>query len=103
MRPTTITTTAYPTLSWTVIVYLAPGITGRVQIKNLSDRYVTNIEEEFPVGKLVTGRILSVNMPKKQLDLSLRPSSLIDTQNQVKLNDLKVRPMFLYRYISYSY
>ncbi|CAM9409796.1 unnamed protein product, partial [Hapterophycus canaliculatus] len=40
-------------------VRLARGLSGRVLLKHLSDRYVSNPRKEFPPGKLVAGRVLA--------------------------------------------
>lgn len=40
-------------------VRLAGGVSGRVMLKLLSDRYVPNPAKEFPPGRLVAGKVLS--------------------------------------------
>lgn len=39
-------------------VRLAGGVSGRVLLKLLSDRYVSNPALEFPCGRLVAGKVL---------------------------------------------
>lgn len=39
-------------------VRLAGGVSGRVLLKLLSDRYVSNPTKEFPAGRLVAGKVL---------------------------------------------
>lgn len=39
-------------------VRLAGGVSGRVLLKLLSDRYVSSPEKEFPTGRLVAGKVL---------------------------------------------
>lgn len=39
-------------------VRLAGGVSGRVLLKLLSDRYVSNPSLEFPCGRLVAGKVL---------------------------------------------
>lgn len=55
-----------------VFVSLAHHIVGRVQIKNLSQYYVKNWKPLFPKGKLVKGKVLSVDPIKGHLELSLK-------------------------------
>lgn len=40
-------------------VRLQGGVNGRVMLKHLSDRFVSNPRLEFPTGKLVAGKVLS--------------------------------------------
>lgn len=39
-------------------VRLEGAVNGRVLLKHLSDRYVSNPRLEFPTGKLVAGKVL---------------------------------------------
>lgn len=40
-------------------VRLRGGVTGRVLLKHLSDRFLSDPEEDFPTGKLVAGKVLA--------------------------------------------
>lgn len=40
-------------------VRLKRGVSGRVLLKHLSDRFVSNPRHEFPPGKLVAGKVLA--------------------------------------------
>lgn len=40
-------------------VRMRGSVYGRVLIKLLSDRFVSNPEEEFPTGRLVVGKVLA--------------------------------------------
>lgn len=40
-------------------VRLQGGLSGRVLLKHLSDRFVSNPRQEFPPGKLVAGKVLA--------------------------------------------
>lgn len=42
-------------------VVLAHGLEARVKLGNLADGFVANPEQAFPEGKLVTGRVVSVD------------------------------------------
>nr|XP_058962333.1 protein RRP5 homolog [Pocillopora verrucosa] len=55
-----------------VFVSLAHHIVGRVQIKNLSQYFVKNWKPLFPMGKLVKGKVLSIDLIKGHLELSLK-------------------------------
>jgi len=55
-----------------VFVSLSSTITGRVQIKNLSQFFVKNYVDKFPVGRLVKAKILSIDPATNNIDLSLR-------------------------------
>lgn len=55
-----------------VFISLSSNITGRVQIKNLSQFFVKNYVDLFPVGRLVKAKVLSINPSNNNIDLSLR-------------------------------
>ena len=59
-------------------VRLSPTVTGRVMLKNLSDGFVTDPQEMFPVGKLVTCKILAITGKgeRQSIDLTLKPSQV---------------------------
>ncbi|KAF3794450.1 rRNA biogenesis protein [Nymphaea thermarum] len=53
-------------------ITLSRKIDARILLSNLSDEYIEAPEKEFPVGKLVHGRVLSVEPLSKRVDVSLR-------------------------------
>ena len=57
-------------------VRLSSTMTGRVMLKNLSDGFVADPKEAFPIGKLVTARVLAVSGRGKQrrAEISLKAS-----------------------------
>lgn len=55
-----------------VFVSLSQSIVGRVQIKNLSQFFVKNYIDMFPVGRLVKAKILKIDPSNNYIDLSLR-------------------------------
>ncbi|XP_066915930.1 protein RRP5 homolog [Clytia hemisphaerica] len=61
-----------------VFVSLSSNISGRVQIKNLSQFFVKDYQSLFPVGKLVKAKILSINPTNNNIDLSLRGKDVND-------------------------
>ncbi|KAG0628431.1 hypothetical protein M758_1G025900 [Ceratodon purpureus] len=56
-------------------VTLAPNVDARVLISNLSNSFVKEPAESFPPGKLVTGRILSVEPLSGRVEMSLKGPS----------------------------
>ncbi|KAJ3186618.1 hypothetical protein HDU85_007438 [Gaertneriomyces sp. JEL0708] len=55
-------------------VALNRSINARVKIAELSDAFIKEWKEAFKVGQLVTGRILSVNANRNQIEMSLKQS-----------------------------
>ncbi|XP_031485662.1 rRNA biogenesis protein RRP5 [Nymphaea colorata] len=53
-------------------ITLSRKIDARILLSNLSDEYIEAPEKGFPVGKLVHGRVLSVEPLSKRVDVSLR-------------------------------
>lgn len=58
-------------------VTLSRKVDAKVLLSNLSDGYVENLEKEFPVGKLVIGRVVSVEPLSKRVEITLRTSSAV--------------------------
>ncbi|KAG8367979.1 hypothetical protein BUALT_Bualt16G0128900 [Buddleja alternifolia] len=59
-------------------IMLSRKIDAKILISNLSDSFVENPENEFPVGKLVTGKVLSVEPLSKRVEVTLKTSSSIN-------------------------
>ncbi|KAJ0982713.1 hypothetical protein J5N97_010968 [Dioscorea zingiberensis] len=53
-------------------IMLSRLIDARILLSNLSDGFVVNPAAEFPIGKLVCGRVLSVDASSKRIDVTLR-------------------------------
>ncbi|KHN97614.1 RNA-binding domain, S1 [Metarhizium album ARSEF 1941] len=73
-----------------LFVVLGGSITALVKIANLSDRFLKDWKDSFQIDQLVKGRVLSVDMALKQVELSLRDS--VVNQNHtppVTYNDIK--------------
>ncbi|KAJ8544824.1 hypothetical protein K7X08_017407 [Anisodus acutangulus] len=58
-------------------VMLSRKVDAKVLLSNLSNGYVENPEKEFPVGKLVTGKVVSVEPLSKRVEVTLRTSSAV--------------------------
>lgn len=55
-------------------ILLSRKIDARILLSNLSDIYIKDPENEFPVGKLVTGRVLSVDPLSNHVEVTLKKS-----------------------------
>ncbi|GKF99672.1 rRNA biogenesis protein RRP5, partial [Tanacetum coccineum] len=53
----------------------------KILILNLSDEFVSKPEEEFPIGKLINGRVLSLEPLSKRIEVSLRKTSGVKESN----------------------
>ncbi|KAL6540426.1 hypothetical protein OROMI_024309 [Orobanche minor] len=58
-------------------IMLSRKIDAKILLSKLSDTFVENPEIEFPVGKLVAGRVLSVEPLSKRVEVTLKTSSVI--------------------------
>ncbi|KAI4310641.1 hypothetical protein MLD38_035604 [Melastoma candidum] len=56
-------------------VSISRKIDAKVLLSNLSDGFIENPEKQFPVGKLVKGRILSVEPLLKRVEVTLKTSN----------------------------
>ncbi|CAN6476370.1 unnamed protein product [Victoria cruziana] len=68
-------------------VMLSRKIDARILIYNLSDEYIEAPEKEFPVGKLICGKVLTVEPLSKRVDVSLR-TKLSKTTSGVNIIDM---------------
>ncbi|KAK8947319.1 hypothetical protein KSP39_PZI006890 [Platanthera zijinensis] len=59
-------------------IMLSRKLDARILVANLSDGFVENPDKEFPVGKAVHGRVLSVELSSKRVDVTLKEN--IDSQ-----------------------
>ncbi|CAK9319362.1 unnamed protein product [Citrullus colocynthis] len=53
-------------------ILLSRGLEAKILLSNLSDGYIDNPEKEFPIGKLVRGRILSFEPLSKRVEVTLK-------------------------------
>ncbi|KAF2307726.1 hypothetical protein GH714_031243 [Hevea brasiliensis] len=56
-------------------IMLSRKIDAKILISNLSDEYIDNPEKEFPIGKLVIGRVLSVEPLSSRVEVTLKKLS----------------------------
>ncbi|KAE9590105.1 putative ribosomal protein S1 [Lupinus albus] len=56
-------------------IILSRKIDAKILLSNLSDEYINDLEKEFPVGKLVTGRVISVEPLSGRVEVTLKTSS----------------------------
>lgn len=68
-------------------IVLSRKLDAMILLSNLSDKYVEKLEEEFPVGKLVTGRVLSVEPLSKRVQVTLKTSNR-NAGPKSEINDL---------------
>lgn len=59
-----------------LFVSLSRTVDARVQIKELFDQYVKDWKPRFEMNQLVEGRIISVNIDSKQVEMTLRSGEL---------------------------
>ncbi|KAL0817225.1 rRNA biogenesis protein RRP5 isoform X1 [Brassica napus] len=60
------------TMSKGCFIMLSRKLDAKVLLSNLSDTFVKDPEKEFPVGKLVTGRVLNVESLSKRVEVTLK-------------------------------
>nr|GMD47877.1 rRNA biogenesis protein RRP5 isoform X1 [Ipomoea batatas] len=56
-------------------IMLSRKVDAKILISNLADGFIESPEKEFPVGKLVTGKVVSVEALSKRVEVTLRTSS----------------------------
>ncbi|XP_065857406.1 rRNA biogenesis protein RRP5-like [Euphorbia lathyris] len=56
-------------------ILLSRKIDARILISHLSDEFIENPEKEFPTGKLVIGRVVSVEPLSKRVEVTLKKSN----------------------------
>ena len=74
-----------------VFVKLSRNRTGRVMLKHLSDRFVEDVPTAFPIGMLVAGRVLKIHSKNKNIDLSLKPTTVLgDSMHKWSMSNIQV-------------
>ncbi|KAM7524627.1 hypothetical protein LguiA_014529 [Lonicera macranthoides] len=61
-------------------IMLSRKLDAKILISNLSDGYVENLEQEFPIGKLVNGKVVTVEPLSKRIEVTLRTSGTMKGQ-----------------------
>ncbi|KAL4342371.1 hypothetical protein GQ457_08G016920 [Hibiscus cannabinus] len=56
-------------------IMLSRKLDAKILMSNLSDGYVDDPEKEFPIGKLVSGRVLAVEPLSKRVEVTLKKSN----------------------------
>lgn len=51
-------------------IMLSRKLDAKILLSNLSDGYVENLEKEFPIGKLVVGKVASVEPLSKRVEVT---------------------------------
>jgi len=73
-----------------VFVRIKRGILAIVPLKHLADRFIKDAAKEFPIGKLVAGRVLAADSSKRKVVLSLRATSVLGKDpDAINIEDLK--------------
>lgn len=62
-------------------IMLSRKLDAKILISNLSDDFVSKPEQEFPIGKLVSGRVVSLEPLSKRIEVTLRSTSGTKSQN----------------------
>ncbi|CAA3014339.1 rRNA biogenesis RRP5 [Olea europaea subsp. europaea] len=62
-------------------IMLSRNVDAKILLSNLSDGYVKDLENEFPVGRLVIGKVLSVDPLSKRVEVTLKTSSATSAPN----------------------
>ncbi|XP_068652858.1 rRNA biogenesis protein RRP5 isoform X2 [Aristolochia californica] len=68
-------------------IMLSRKIEARILLSNLSDGFIVNLEQEFPVGKLVKGKVLSVDPLSKRVEVTLKKTTAV-RESKLQLGDL---------------
>ncbi|CAL5321258.1 unnamed protein product [Camellia sinensis] len=63
-------------------IMLSWKLDAKILLSNLSDGYVENLEKEFPIGKLLVGKVASVEPLSKRVEVTLRTSNASKTQKR---------------------
>ncbi|KAH8099388.1 nucleic acid-binding protein [Cristinia sonorae] len=72
-----------------LFVTLGRGIDARVQIRNVSDQFVKDWKSQFEANQLVKGRILSVDVEKRQVEMTFRSADAAESsQSGLTLSEL---------------
>ena len=73
-------------------VQLGEGVVGHLPYSVIGDKFVKDPEKKFPVGSLVYGTVLKVDVEHKRVDFAMRERGTASEQEEVgtKYEDLKV-------------
>ncbi|KAF5737374.1 protein RRP5 isoform X2 [Tripterygium wilfordii] len=68
-------------------ILLSRKLDAKILLSNLSDGYIEDLEKEFPVGKLVTGRVISVEPLSNRVEVTLKTLNG-SSASKSEINDL---------------
>jgi len=73
-------------------IRLSRNLDGRVILKQLSDRFLSDPVASFPPGRLVVGRVKVVRKmgDKTMIDVDMRESVLLEEKDKIRLKDIEV-------------
>lgn len=77
-------------------VRIGRQVEGRVIVKELCDGFLPDPAASFPMGRLVVGKVKSINKASKKgnckftVDLDMRESILLDSQKKLKYEDIEI-------------
>ena len=76
------------------------GVEGNVHISQISDKYIKNVEDVLNVGQDVKAQVISVDVERHHMDLSIRELS---KNNSNDSNIVQVKECFLNHYVIIDY
>ncbi|KAG5552270.1 hypothetical protein RHGRI_010375 [Rhododendron griersonianum] len=71
-------------------IMLSRKLDAKILLSNLSDGYVKNPEKDFPIGKLIVGKVASVEPLSKRVEITLKTPGASDAQKSQFFKSLKV-------------
>jgi len=69
-------------------VAVSRGVTARVKISELADKYLENLPALFPPGKLVEGRVLTIDRVSERVEMSLKHSVVRPSAGLLSFSDI---------------
>jgi len=70
-------------------VAVSRKVTARVKISELADKYLENLTELFPPGKLVEGRVMTVDPESERVEMSLKLSVVRPQAGLLSFSDMQ--------------
>ncbi|GFY80721.1 similar to RIBOSOMAL RNA PROCESSING 5 [Actinidia rufa] len=71
-------------------IMLSRNLDAKILLSNLSDGFVKNPEKDFPIGKLVVGKVISVEPLSKRVEVTLKTPNASSAQKSYISGSLKV-------------
>ncbi|KAJ6778612.1 PROGRAMMED CELL DEATH PROTEIN 11 PRE-RRNA PROCESSING PROTEIN RRP5 [Salix koriyanagi] len=76
-------------------ISLSRKLDAKILISNLSDGFIDDPVKEFPIGKLVTGRVLSVEHLSKRIEVTLKSSTSNGSKSENRLKRVESYGLFI--------